>query len=595
LPNRNTYILIAAVVVVAAVGGGYWYLQNSQQQAALEARKAKWDAWAKTLYLGTANFDFHPGGIDIGTSTGTSIYRHMVAPRMFWVDAEKAGQYNPLVGESFTQKKDADGTVYIEFKLKSGWTFRDGTPINAQNMKWNWDRALNDLPNRKQNAESYAVYALEESYGTSAKKLIVVDDKTLLMYTNPSWPTFQPFWKHFLFGLDYSFMFSMTMGQKYGLETSSLEDYAKIGKDGGKGPFYLDSWVEGQRYTLKADDKYPVNPLGGKAGPTKSENIKTIVMSSYSDLASTRIALEKGEIDATIGNALARADLPSLKNNKDINLMIIPDVGSGNLLHMNYDPAFAPLNDMNVRKAIQYAVDPKEIVDKLLFGYATVSDSPVRPYLDYYKPVMKTIRDLSMAERITKAKALLAQAGFPNGFKTQFWYASGVATEAFNRDLGTILQNQLAKIGIELELKYVERGVYNTMVRAGELPMFTRGWTYDYPDPDTELFYMMHSTSPDLTKRIKFSNAHVDELLVEGRNLYGLGQDARRKEIYTELQDFIVSNGYCVPLYLDGFWDGQRSWVTNYQVWKVCDKPTQGLWNIAKTLPTDWQTKDPPH
>jgi ABC-type transport system substrate-binding protein len=275
--------------------------------------------------------------------------------------------------------------------------------------------------------------------------------------------------------------------------------------------------------------------------------------------------------------------------------MIVPNVGSGNILHMNWDPAFAPLNNIKVRQAIQYAVDPKEIVDKLLFGYASVSDSPIRPFLDYYKPVMKPIRDMTMADRIAKAKQLLAEAGFPNGFKTQFWYASGVATEAFNRDLGTILQNQLAKIGIELELKYVERGVYNTMVRAGELPMFTRGWTFDYPDPDTEVFYMMYSGSPDLTKRIKFNNSHIDALLIEGRNLYGTGQDARRKEIYTELQDFIVSNGYCVPLYLDGFWDGQRTWVTNYHIWKVCDKPTQGLWNIAKTIPTDWQTKDPPH
>jgi peptide/nickel transport system substrate-binding protein len=595
LPSKNTYIIIAVAVAIAAVGGGYWYLQQSQTSAALEARKLKWDNWAKTLYLGTTNFDFHPGGIDIGTSTGTSVYRHLIAPRMFWVDSTKSGVYNPLVGDSWTQKKDADGTTYIEFKLKTGWTFRDGTPINAENMKWNWDRALDDLPNRKQNAETYAVYALEESYGTSAKKLVVKDSQTLLMYTNPNWPTFQPFWKHFLFGLDYSFLFSKTMGEQYGKETSTLDDYVKIGQTGGRGPFYLGSYVQGERYTLLADESYPVNPLGGGAGPTKSQNIKTVVMSSYADLASTRIALETAEIDSTIGNSLSRADLPTLKNNANLKLEIVPTVGSGNLLHMNYDPAFAPLNDTNVRKAIQYIVDPQEIVDKLMFGYATVSDSPVRPFLDYYKPVMKPIRDLPMTERIAKAKELLTLAGYPNGFKTQFWYASGVATEGFNRDLGTILQNQMAKVGIELELKYVERGVYNTMVRAGELPMFTRGWTFDYPDPDTELFYMMHSTSPDLTKRIKFSDPHIDALLVEGRNLYGAGQDARRKEIYTELQDFIVSNGYAVPLYLDGFWDGHQTYVQNYQQWSVCDKPSQGIWNIVKAVPADWQTRDPPH
>jgi ABC-type transport system substrate-binding protein len=165
---------------------------------------------------------------------------------------------------------------------------------------------------------------------------------------------------------------------------------------------------------------------------------------------------------------------------------IIPNLGSGNQLHMNYAPEFAPLNDTRVRKAIQYAVDPQEIVDKLMFNTATVSDSPVRPSLDFYKPIMAEIRDLPMDERIDIAKGLLADAGYPDGFTTQFWYISGSGDEAFNRDLGTILQEQLAKIGITLELKFTERGLYFDMVRAGQLPMFTRGWTFDYPDPDTE-------------------------------------------------------------------------------------------------------------
>jgi peptide/nickel transport system substrate-binding protein len=519
----------------------------------------------------------------------------MLSPRLLWIDRTEVGLYNNHVAESWEEKVDEDGDVYIEFKFKPGLTFRDGTPIDAENMKWNWERALYDLPTRTQNAESYAVYGMNHAWGQTEKKLVVEDQYTLRMYTDPNWPHFDPFWKHFMFGLDYSFMFSKTMGEQYGKETSSLADYAEIGEMGGWGPFYLESWVPNERYTLVRNEDYPVNPLGPDAGPSYSEHIKRIVVISYQDPASLRLALESHEIDVTWAGQLSRADVPSLMENPDIHMELIPGMGSGNQLHMNYAPEFAPLNDVKVRKAIQYAVDPQEIVDKLMFGTAEVSHSPVRPSLEFYKPIMEPIRDLPMDERIQIAKDLLAEAGYADGFTTQFWYISGTGSEAFNRDLGTVLQEQLAKIDITLELKYTESGLYFEMVRAGQLPMFTRGWTYDYPDPDTELFYLMYSTSPDLAMRINFNDPHVDDLLTEGRQIYNQGQEERREEIYTELQDYIVENGFDVPLYLDGFWYGYGSYIENYKPWVTHDKPNHGLWNIEKVIPDDWETYDPPN
>jgi len=598
LQNRNMLVAIGIVVIIIAAGAGYYYtLQQSARAkaAALEQRRQKWEDWSHTLYLGTTEFEFHPGGFDIGSGTVTTLYRHACSPRIFWIDRTQSGIYNPLVGESWTEKTDEDGDVYIEFKFKPGWTFRDGTPINAENLKWNWERAYFDLPTRTQNSESYAVYAMSEAWGETEKKLVVEDNLTLRMYTNPNWPHFQPFWKHFLFGLDYSFMFSKTLGEQYGGEFNSLDDYMKIGKEGGFGPFYLDDWVPGERVVLLADENYPINPLGPEAGPSKSMDIKKIVITGYKDTASLRMAVQTSEIDTTWAGELARADIPSLKEDSNIHVEIIPNIGRGVQLHMNYGSEFAPLNDTRVRQAIQYAIDPSEIVDKLLFGTATVSDSPIRPFLEFYKPVMKQIRDLPMDERLAKAKELLAQAGYPDGFTTQFWYASGEASEAFNRDLGTMFQAQLAKIGITLELKYIERGTYMDMFRAGKLPMATRGWTFDYPDPDTEIFYLMHSSSPDLAKRIHFNNSYIDDLVVEGRTLYGQGQEARREEVYTELQDFIVENGFDVPLYLDSYCYAYQTYVQNYKPWLTNDKPNLGVWQISKQIPTDWETRDPPH
>lgn len=604
MEKKNTYIILAVVLVVAVLAG-YLLLKPkapetpdqpdgpTPEEIALEERRLKWEDWSETLYIGTTNFDFHTGGFDIGSGTATEIYRSLCCPRALWIDRTESGLYNPHAAESWEEKVDDEGDVYVEFKMRPGLTFRDGTPINAENLKWNWERALYDLPARTQNAESYAVYAMEQSWGGSEKGLVVEDELTLRMYTNPSWPSFQPFWKHFLFGLDYSFMYSMTLGEEFGGETNSLDDYEIIGKEGGWGPFYLESWVPNERFVLVADETYPV--LDGDAGPTYSEHIKKVVVLSYKDPASLRMALQGAEIDTTYQGELSRADVPSLLEDENLHMEVIPNVGSGNQLHMNYDPAYAPLNNTLVRKAIQYAVDPQEIVSKLMFDTASVSDSPVRPYLEFYKPVMKPIRDLPMEERLEIANGLMAEAGYAEGFTTQFWYASGTGSEAFNRDLGTILQAQLAKIGIDLELKFTERGTFTDMVRAGQLPMFTRGWTFDYPDPDTELFYLMHSESPDLAMRINFVDLHLDDLLVEGRQIYGKGQEARREEIYIELQDYIVENGFDVPLYLDGFWYGYQDYVKNYKPWLTTDKPNQGYWNVEKEIPDDWETRDPPN
>jgi len=124
-----------------------------------------------------------------------------------------------------------------------------------------------------------------------------------------------------------------------------------------------------------------------------------------------------------------------MRNNLNLVVDYVPWLGGANFLHMNYRPEFAPLNDTRVRRAIQYVIDPDEIVDKLMFGTADVSDSTVRPIQPYYKPVMKQIRDLPMDERLQMARNLLAEAGYPEGFHSEIWYPSGGSAE-FNREMG---------------------------------------------------------------------------------------------------------------------------------------------------------------
>jgi ABC-type transport system substrate-binding protein len=197
-----------------------------------------------------------------------------------------------------------------------------------------------------------------------------------------------------------------------------------------------------------------------------------------------------------------------------------------------------------------------------------------------------------MEERIQIAKDLLTEAGFPDGFSTSLTYST---TSVTYKAIGEIIKDQLAKGGIDLELRTMEGGVLYPLIRAGEMPMYFRGWTHDYPDPDSELFYLMHSSSPDNSWRNNFNNSHIDALIEEGRNLYDpTGDPPRRAEVYEEIQDWYYENGYATPIYFSSMWNAARHWVEDYTQWVTCDKPWQGIWNIQKEIPSDWADYDPP-
>lgn len=587
--KQNTYIAIAVVAVLVIAVGGNWYLGQQSKQKQKDELQAKWDEWSKTLYVGTTSADFHPG-INIGYGGKNTLLKHMTSTKPYWVDSNDVGSYNPMIAESWTLKHDAEGDAYVEFKVKPSLTFNDETPITADSIKFSWEWENFELPSRENNRDTYHTYAHGMAWGPG-KGLFAPDERTFQMYTNPDWPEFLPAIFAFLFSLDHAWVYSEPATLQYAMEDSPLSDYEKQAQLAGYGPFVLDDWDPEQWISLVRNDRYPQNPLGPDKGPSKSLYIEKIIATTYADAAAMRIAIEKGEIDCTMGG-INVADVADLDANPDVIMNFVPYMGSGSQLHLNYAPEFAPLNDTRVRRAFQYLIDPDEIVNKLMFGTAEVMDSPVRPMQPYYKPVMQEIRVLPMAERIQTAKDLLTDAGYPDGVSFVLWYSP---TSTTTKAVGEVIQQQLALGGITLEMRTMESGVLGPAVRAGEIPIFFRGWTHDYPDPDSELFYLMHSSSPDCAQRINFNNSYIDDLIVEGRALYDpAGDPLRRQEVYYEIQDWILENGFSTPLYFSSFWNAQQKWVENYTQWVTCDKPWQGLWNIRKEIPSDWETHDPP-
>ena len=601
--NRN--YLVIAVVAIIVLGAGYWFMQNQQpndqddtttpttptttEDEQLAERRAKWEAWSKTMYLGCVGGEFHPGVQNLGSGRGDELQSYLTAGKLIWNDQAEfkpnMAYFNPLIAESWEVKENAEtGETYIEFKIKEGLKFTDGTTIDADAVKYCYEQEAFEMPYREQHKWTSPRYWHTHAWS----RLEVPDPLTLHVYIPED--GFVPMSFAGLFGLNYANIYSPTSTEQWALEDNPIEDFIN---QAGFGPFKIIEWIPDEREVFQAWDEYPINPNGPYAGPSRSENIEYVVVQMYKDAASLRMAVESGQVDHTVGG-LARADVDDMRNNPNLVVDYVPWVGGADFVHMNYRPEFAPLNDTRVRKAIQYAVDPDEIVDKLMFGTAEVSDSTVRPIQPHYKPVMKEIRDLSWDERYEIAESLLAEAGYPDGFSTELWYPSGGSAE-FSREMGTLIQAQLAKIGIEVEIKMIDNAVYYDFRSEGRLPMFFRGWTLDYMDPDAEINYMMLSTSTYLTIPLGFNDSYVDDLIARGRELYDpTGDPPERKEVYEALQDYIVDEGFCVPLYISGYWDVQQAWVEGYKYWYTCDVPYQGVWAASKIIPEDWETRDPP-
>ncbi|TFH14454.1 ABC transporter substrate-binding protein [Candidatus Bathyarchaeota archaeon] len=593
--NKN-YIAIIAVVIVVA--GGYWWFQSQQttpadditpDDPALAVRRAKWESWQETMYIGGVGGEFHPGVQNLGSGRVDELQSYLMAGKLLWNGQAEflpnMAYFNPLIAESWEAKTNTTtGETYLEFKIKEGLVFQDGTTINAEAVKYCYEQEAFEMPKREQHRWTAPAYWHTHAWS----RLEVPDEYTLHIYIPED--GFLPMTFAGLFALNYANIYSPTSTELYAKETDPIESFAN---QKGFGPFQLVECIAGEREVFEAWDEYPVNPLGPYAGPSRSEDIKYVVVQMYTDEASLRMAVEAGQVDHTAGG-ISRADVEDMQNNPALVVDYVPWVGAADLLHLNYREEFYPLNDTNVRKAIQYVIDPDEIVDKLMFGTAEVSDSTVRPIQPYFKPVMKQIRDLPMEERLETARALLTEAGFPNGFTSELWYPSG-GSEEFSREMGTIIQAQLAQVGIDIEIKMIDSAVYSTFRSEGRLPMFFRGWTLDYMDPDAEINYMMLSTSTYLTIPLGFNDTHVDDLIAQGRALLDpTGDPPERAEVYEELQDYIVENGFTTPLYISGYWDVKQAWVEGYEYWYTCDVPYQGVWAASKVIPEDWATRDPP-
>lgn len=392
------------------------------------------------------------------------------------VDPE-TNEIKPQIAESWEQ---VDELTYV-FKIRQGIKFHDGSDLTAEDVKFSLDRAINSA------AVSYIVNFIDT---------VTVDDEyTVTVKTKaPYAPTLR----------NLAIPFAAIVPKA----VVEADEAAFILNPVGSGPYKFVEWRQGDSITLKAFDDY-------YAGKPATENL---IMKVIPETSQRSIALETGEID--LAYDLAVNDLPKIKESSELTVYEVPSLNCWYIsMNMNKEPFNNPL----VREALSYAIDRQTIIDTINAGSGEPADAIIAPgVFGYYSTGVREYDP-------EKAKELLAEAGYPDGFKTSLW----VNDNQSRIEMCQAIQNMFQQIGVECSIEVLEFGSYISRTTNGEHDMAYFGWTTSSADADYTYYSLEHSTQQGAAGNRSFiADPEVDALIEEARTN---SDEETRKELYKEL------------------------------------------------------------
>ncbi|AKD39798.1 TPA: ABC transporter substrate-binding protein [Pasteurella multocida] len=358
-----------------------------------------------------------------------------------------------------------DGKTYV-FHLRKGVKFhsnKDFKPtrdFNADDVVFSFNRQLDpNHPYHKVSGVSYE-YFIGMDMQNIIDKVEKVDDYTVKISLKvPN----APFLANLAmdFASIYSAQYADAMAKA---KTPEKLDSAPI----GTGPFEFVSYQKDSAVRYKAFENY----WQGKA------KIDRLVFSITPDASVRYAKLQKGECHAApYPNP---ADIAKLKADSNITLLTKPGLNVG---YLNFNVQKAPFDNVKVRQALNYAVNKDAIIESVYQGAGQVAKNPIPPTMWSYNDEVK-----DYAYDPEKAKALLKEAGFENGFETDLWAMP--VSRPYNpnaRRMAELVQADWEKVGVKAKIVSYEWGEYLKRMRAGDHQTGMMGWTGDNGDPDNFL------------------------------------------------------------------------------------------------------------
>lgn len=399
-----------------------------------------------------------------------------------------------------------DGLTY-RFSLRSGVTFHDGTPFNADAVVFSILRQID--PNHPFHNTGEFAYA-EFTFG-KVQSVRAVDPQTVeILLKEP----YAPFLANV--AIHAASIVSPAAVEKYG------RDFSK--NPVGTGPFKFVEWKPGVEVILERNPNW----WGGQP------QVEQLIFRPIVEDRTRLTEFEAGSIDFIVN--IPPDDLPRLKQSPDVTVLEQPGM---HVWYLVFNCRKEPFNIKEVRQAVNYAINKEAIVNELLKGTGVLAKGPLPPVVwGYTEDVPQYPYDPQ------KAKELLAQAGYPNGFKVTFWVPESGSGMQQPKAMGAAIQADLRAVGIEAEIQTFEWGTYLDKVLGNpdELPeMFEMSWIGDNGDPDNFLFILLSGDAwpPNGFNMGYYKNERIDELL---RQAQQMNDRAQREQLYQQALKLLVED-----------------------------------------------------
>jgi peptide/nickel transport system substrate-binding protein len=431
---------------------------------------------------------------------------------LIWVNDDL--ELEPSLAESWEISED--GKTYT-FKLRQGVTFHNGEPFNADSVVFTWEAGSNP-------ENQYATYYQRADSVTAIDEFTVevttADvDALFLPLMATAWTPFPPVY------------------------------YAEVGLTGfsqapvGTGPFMLTEWEQGDRIVL---DRFPDYWRDGYP------KLDRITFRPITESSTRAAAIQTGEVD--IVNRLSPDEAASLEGIDGVNLVEYPNNRVYYIAFNNLTSGVGePTEDVRVRQAFNLAVDTQGIIGALFAGKGEPAtglitsgdlgfDASIEPY--GYDP--------------EAAKALLAEAGFPDGFDMDMACPSGAYTNF--EEVCEAVAAQLGEIGVNISLDIQESGAYWDLEAAKQLPpLFGDSWSSGGIDSYQRLFGALGGDEASFSA---WSEPTTDDLLAE--MLITVDPEARA-ELYTQIHNYMFDNPPFIYLYSPISFEAISDKVVNYK------------------------------
>ncbi len=408
-----------------------------------------------------------------------------------------------------------DGLTWT-FHLREDVHFHDGTPFNADAVVFNFERQRD-----KEHPAHEGKFVYWDYMFSNVEYTRKVDDYTVdIKLTEPYAP--------FLSNLACypGRIVSPTAMTEKGVAYFRTHPV-------GTGPFRFVEWRKNDIILLEANKNY----WGGKGGPYLDKLIFRVIPDDTARL----MALMAGEITGMGG--ITPETIKILKEKKRSDIKVVANIGM-NTGYLAMNTTVEPLNNRKVRLAIAHCIDKSQIVQEIFQNMGKPAKNIIPDSLwGYNEDIVDYEYDLE------KAKALLAEAGYPEGFETELWYMPVSRPYMPNsKHVAQVIQRDLARVGIKVSLVTFDWGTYLSKLHNLEHPMCLCGWMGDNGDPDNFLYVLFDKDNTVKGSAQNYSNytgEEYHELMMEAQKESDV---AKRSALYKKAQEIFHQDVPAIPL-----------------------------------------------